>query len=248
MLAERGRRELDAARDGAGDHRRPSRRAAAEEKTLLQDAAVVGKVFWLGALAAVGERDRAGRSRSACTRSSARSSSAASAARRSPARPSTRSATCSCATSPTGRSRGRAGREAPARGRLDRVARGRPHEDRADMLAPPLRGGARARAGGRDARAGELAERARGRSAQRATAPAPQRFRRGDGFYEEALELWPDDDRRLRPAPVSPRTRPLLLRRRGRGEPRARRRGAPRRGRPCERVAEAETSWASSAG
>ncbi len=50
------------------------------------------------------------RSRSVCTRSSARSSSAASGGRPSPARRSTRSGTCSSATSPTARCRGRARR------------------------------------------------------------------------------------------------------------------------------------------
>ena len=49
----------------------------AEEKQLLQDAAVLGKVFWLGAVTEVGDRDpRAAEER--CTRSSGRSSSAAS--------------------------------------------------------------------------------------------------------------------------------------------------------------------------
>ena len=91
MLA-RARPTDELARDGAGHHRGAPRRARAEEKALLQDAAVLGKVFWVGALAALGGSS-AGRPRSGCTRSSARSSCGASADRRSPARPSTPSAT-----------------------------------------------------------------------------------------------------------------------------------------------------------
>ena len=70
---------------------------APEEKALLQDASVIGKVFWPGALA---EQRRA----ACCTRSSGRSSSGETAAPRSPARRSTPSSTHSCETSPTGRS------------------------------------------------------------------------------------------------------------------------------------------------
>ena len=44
-----------------GSSPRASTRLAAEEKALLQDAAVVGKVFWAGALAAMDGRDRSGR-------------------------------------------------------------------------------------------------------------------------------------------------------------------------------------------
>ena len=47
---DRGRR----ARDGAGDHRRPARRArAGREGACCRTASVVGKVFWLGAVAAI---------------------------------------------------------------------------------------------------------------------------------------------------------------------------------------------------
>ena len=77
-----------------------------EEKRLLQDAAVIGKVFWPGAVARA--RQRRG-STTGCTRSSASSSSAASGAPRWPRRRSTRSSTCCCATWRTARSRGRAG-------------------------------------------------------------------------------------------------------------------------------------------
>ena len=54
----------------------------AGEKQLLQDAAVLGKVFWLGAPAR-SAGSSAAKARSACTRSSARSSCGASGARRS---------------------------------------------------------------------------------------------------------------------------------------------------------------------
>ena len=74
------------------------------EKALLQDASVVGKVFWVEPPAR-GRRARAARCRAAiCTRSPARSSSVPSGAPRWRARRSTRSGTCSCATSPTARS------------------------------------------------------------------------------------------------------------------------------------------------
>ena len=43
-------RRAAAARDAAGDHRGTPRRSPGEEKELLHDAAVVGKVFWVGAL------------------------------------------------------------------------------------------------------------------------------------------------------------------------------------------------------
>ena len=69
---------------------------APAEKALLQDASVIGKVFWPGV--------RAGQPTSrSSTRSSGRSSSAATAAPRSPGRRSTPSSTPSSATSPTAR-------------------------------------------------------------------------------------------------------------------------------------------------
>ena len=74
---------------------------APEEKALLQDASVIGKVFWPGAVPAP--------TSAASTRSSERSSSAATAAPRSPARRNTPSCTRSSGTSPTARSRARSG-------------------------------------------------------------------------------------------------------------------------------------------
>ena len=92
-----------------GSSARGSTRCRRDEKRLLQDAAVIGKVFWTSAVAAPRGRDSLDER---CTRSSASSSSAASDALRWPPRPSTRSSICCCATSPTARFRGRAGREA----------------------------------------------------------------------------------------------------------------------------------------
>ena len=71
------------------------------EKALLQDAAVIGKVFWIGAIA---RGAPPGKSRNGCTRSSARTSSSGRGVRRSTARPSTPSGTSSSATSRTARS------------------------------------------------------------------------------------------------------------------------------------------------
>ena len=87
LFAEQFVRMLDRARDdaetagvGAGRDRRPPRRPAARGEGLLQEAAVLGRSFWLGG-ARCDDR-RGGRRRGAvcCTRSSARTSSGASAA------------------------------------------------------------------------------------------------------------------------------------------------------------------------
>ena len=91
---------------------------APAEKELIQDAAVVGKVFW-PARSLRSAAFRARRSSNRCTRSSARSSCAGSGAPPSRASCSTRSCTCSSATSRTARSRARAGSRsirAPRRG------------------------------------------------------------------------------------------------------------------------------------
>ena len=80
---------------------------AAGREGLLQDAAVVGKVFWLGALEAIGDASP-GRRRSCCRPRAEGVRAARRAAPRSRARPSTPSATSCFATSPTARSRGRA--------------------------------------------------------------------------------------------------------------------------------------------
>ncbi len=67
----------------------------ADQKRLLQDAAVLGKVVWLGALAAMSGIDRYEVGGRTCTRWSGARCCAGSAARRSAARPSTPSGTCS---------------------------------------------------------------------------------------------------------------------------------------------------------
>ena len=108
---------------------------AAEEKALLQDAAVVGKVFW-----------RARSRRSAAARGEARGAAARARAQgvRPPRAPlggrrrdaSTPSAMCSCATSPTGRSREprRADKHRRAAEWIESLAKDRA-DDRAEMLA-----------------------------------------------------------------------------------------------------------------
>ena len=111
-----------------------------------------------------------------CTRSSGRSSCGASAARRSPARPSTRSATCSSATSPTGRSRARA-RADKHRAAADGSSRSAAPRTRRAARAP-LPGGARVREGCRTGR-----RRSRG-----ARAPGtPRRGRSGTGSRRTEL-------------------------------------------------------------
>ena len=80
---------------------------APAEKELVQDAAVIGKVFWPAALSALADAFRSERPGLRCTRSSERSSSGGIGARPWQARPSTRSCTHSSAMSRTGRSRAR---------------------------------------------------------------------------------------------------------------------------------------------
>ena len=110
--------------------------ALAERKALLQDAAVLGKVFWAGALAAMGEQWMSVTSSSRSTSSLARSWCDRRVGARWRARASTRSGTCSFATSRTGRSLGR--REPGSIGPLQRGWRQRPGNawsDLADVLA-----------------------------------------------------------------------------------------------------------------
>ena len=52
LLEEPGDKRAAAAGVRTGDDRGPSRRSASEEKALLQDAAVLGKVFWPGRISA----------------------------------------------------------------------------------------------------------------------------------------------------------------------------------------------------
>ena len=147
----RGRRE-------PARSRRPSRRLSTarldtltpELKALLQDASVVGKVFWTGAVAAMGGRERDD-VRQDLKSSLAESSSARSGSRRWRARRSSRSGTPSYAMWRTSRSRAgsRAEKHVEAAewiGTAARPARRPGRDPRA-----PLRRGARARraAGGR---------------------------------------------------------------------------------------------------
>ena len=118
-----------AAGDPPGHHRRAPRRAPAGREGTLQDAAVVGKVFWASSTG----RDPDA-STTLCTRSSARDSCAARDARRSRARASSRSHTHSYATSPTGRSRAPTVQRSTATTAEWIEDLGRP-EDHAEMLA-----------------------------------------------------------------------------------------------------------------
>ena len=246
MLKDRGllRREggawrLDAsrrrrARDGAGHHRRPTRRARPRRRrTSLQTASVVGKVFWLGSVAAIADISAPGRPRSGSTRSSARSSCAATAVPRWPGRRSTRCATCSCATSPTARSRAR---DAPT------CTSGRPQwieslgedraEDRAEMLAHHYLAALElTRAAGGDTsldRGARAAGAARGRRRARTRLSA---LESAIGFYRKALELWPDGRSGLPAPPARARARSLVAAGGGACRAAGGRRPAARRGR-----------------
>ena len=131
-----------------------------ERKSLLQDAAVIGKVFWAGALAEMGGRDRA-RGRAGPARAlPQRAGPPCAHVARWRARPSTASGTCSSGTSATRRS---PAPPAPRRHRaaaawIERKA-GERAEDLAEVLAHHHRAGARARP---RRRTDEEARRARG--------------------------------------------------------------------------------------
>ena len=93
---------------------------------------MLGKVFWAGALAAIAGLD-APASRSACTPSSGKEFVRRERRSSVEARPSTRSGTCSSATSPTARSRARRARTSTgARRWIESLGR---REDRAEMVA-----------------------------------------------------------------------------------------------------------------
>ena len=93
---------------------------AGEEKELLQDAAVMGKVFWTGALAVDPKRSFAATLHALERKEFIRRERGPSIEGESEyAFP----ATCSSATSPTGRSHGVARRAAPGHGGVDRSAR-----------------------------------------------------------------------------------------------------------------------------
>ena len=113
----------------------------AEEKEVLQDAAVLGKVFWLGRA----RRRAMRRLEEPCTGWSGGSSSAASAARPSPARASTPSGTLLVREVAYGQipRAGSGGEASPAAEWIE--ALGRP-EDHAEMLAHHYLQAARARA------------------------------------------------------------------------------------------------------
>ena len=185
------RRAGRGAGDGAGHHRGASRRASPQRRRRsLQDAAVLGKVFWLGAVAAVGGRSRwdteellHSLERKELVRRERRASVAGET--------DTSSATCSCATSPTADPAGAPRRPAPAAAAwIESLAADRT-EDRAEMLAHHyvaalelVRAAGARRAQSRRRRGSRCGRRAAGVALSALDAAAP--------FYRAALELWPE--------------------------------------------------------
>ena len=166
---------------------------AEDEKRLLQDAAVVGKVFWLGALAALDGATRRQADELLYGLERKEFVQRERAARRSRARASTPSATCSSATSPTARSRApRAPTSTGARpagssrsdGRRTRPRCSRTTTSQALELAEAS--GAEATALGESAR--RALRDAGDRAASLYAVDAAERF------YDAALRLWPEDD------------------------------------------------------
>ena len=172
-----------------------------ERKSLLQDAAVIGKVFWAGALAEMAGREPA-RSSRRCTSSPARSCASPARARWRESR-STASGTCWSGTSATSRFPVPHGPPATRGGRLDR-ARGRASGRPGRRARPPLPASPRARACCRaDGRRG-------GSRGERDPLPRPRRrararprHRPGRDSVAQALALCPPEDHQ----------RPELLRR-----------------------------------
>ena len=204
-----------------------------EEKALLQDAAVVGKVFWLGALGATEQQLHALQQKEFVQR-----------ARRSSVEGETEYAFKHLLV------RDVAYGQIPRADRAEKHLRtaewieslGRP-EDHAEMLAHHYASALElARAAGQDVDG--VAERARVRSAMRATRAATlHALAAAERYYREALELTPTDDPerpellfRLRQMPLVPRGggRRRARSRAGRF-PRARRPRACRRGRALPR-------------
>ena len=187
MLSTGDADESSATGDGSGHHRRAARRAPAPRRRSCSRTRRCSARSSGSARSAAS----AGRSRSGCTRSSARSSSAASAGARSPARPSTRFAMSSCATSRTGRSRGRRGQRSIAR-RPSGSSRSAGPEDHAEMLAhhylPRSSSPGRRAEMSRRRRAGAHCPERSGRPRARAACSSAAAAR----FYRRALELSPD--------------------------------------------------------
>ncbi len=208
--ADGARREPRGPRDRAGAHHRAARRVARGEKALAQDAAVIGRVFWIGALAAsrgddrwtVDERLHALERKAFVRRH---------ATPRSSARPSTPSRTGSSATPPTPQSPGACAREKHSGRRLGRVAR--TERGSRGAARAPLR--ERARPPGAAELDAQLSERAaialRRSRRQRARAAL---LRRRGGFYRRALDLVSDGRPGATQATARPRT--SALDRRGR--------------------------------
>ena len=216
-------------RRSRGSSPRGSTRSRPTRSALIQAAATVGKVFWVGAVAQAAldldrteiERGLHALERKEFVRRERRSSVAGESAYvfRHVARAGRRVRTNS-ARSPGGL--------APARGRMGGVARRGPsrgsrRHGRAPLLERPSAGTGIEAPRGRPCRACPPRASRRGRPRGRL-----ERFRRRRPLLRRCTRALAGRRRRLRAAPVSVRPRPLLLSGRGRGEPHARRRGAPR--------------------
>ena len=119
LARDRGHRGGGDPRHGAGRPRRADRPARPRDKRIAQAAAVVGRVFWPGPVAASTGVDAGRPGRRVAQRSRTASWCCLASGRRSRASPSTSSSTSSRATSRTSRSRG-----GSARGRTPRSRRG----------------------------------------------------------------------------------------------------------------------------
>ena len=174
---------------------RGSTRSPPSAKSILADAAVIGKVFWAGAVAAMGDRTRAPTSRPALRRARTQGARPARPGdRRWRARRSTPSGTSSPATSPMP-APSRVPRLAPRRGRrVDRGEGRRPCRGPRPDPRPPLLHRARPRAGGRTIdQAAELESAGPPVPDARRGTRARSRHRRGARAFERALALTPPD-------------------------------------------------------
>ena len=187
------RDELPVPAVGSGHHRRPARHAARRGEGGPPGRGGPRPDVLARRRRAPRRRRARDRSSSACARSSARSSCAASAARPSRARPSTRSATCSFATSPTGRSRAPGAPTStgwpPSGSRRCGRPRTTPRRSRTTTRG---RSSWRARVG-QDTRAIDVPG-TRSRSPRPATGRPRSRLRGGGALLRRAAELWPRDD------------------------------------------------------
>ena len=171
-----------------------------EQKALIQDAAVVGKVFWSGAVAEIGGRDVANVERELHDLSRPASWSASSVGHRSRASASTRFGTRSSATSRTARSR-----ELPAprsmwwsRAGSRRLA-GERADDQAELLAAHYEPSPRATHVQRRAWTSRTSRRQQGRAFTMAGERTHELdVAKAESYHRRALELLPLGESRAR--------------------------------------------------